>query len=125
MLFRSATAGTSATPGCATPVHDWTLAREVLAPTRDRGGPPGYGDWPSVARDYPAVVPGALAAGRCAVAVNHPDWTLAVGDILLMNAAERRETLAGLDLWAGMRSRFVQPGERVVPVYVDLVPWKR
>lgn len=108
----------------ATPAARDALMKALL-PTRAQGGPPGYGDWQQVERDYAAVVPRALSRMRCAVAINAGDWVLAVGDILTSPEAERLATLRLLDLWAGMNARFLTPGERVVPVYLDLVPWGR
>lgn len=100
------------------------LMKAVLA-TRAQGGPPGYGDWELVERDYAAVVPYALSRKRCAAAINAGDWVLAVGDILTSPEAERLTAFRLLDLWVGMNARFLTPGERVVPVYLDLVPWGR
>lgn len=98
---------------------------KALLVTRAQGGPPGYGDWELVERDYAAVVPRALSRKRCAAAINAGDWALAVGDILTSPEAERLATFRSLDLWVGMNTRFLSPGERVVPVYLDLVPWGR
>jgi|GEM_PF-4874030 len=98
---------------------------KTLLPTRAQGGPPGYGDWQQVDRDYAAVVPCALSRKSCATAINAIDWTIAVGDILTSSEAERLATIRLLDLWIGMKARFLTPGERVVPVYLDLVPWGR
>jgi len=131
-LWEEAAADRAAADWCLDPVTSAgttpvarDLLMQALLPTRAQGGAPGYGDWPLVARDYAAVVPRVLSQLRCMAALNHGDWVLAGGDILTSSEDERRAILRGLDQWAGMLARFLKSGERVVPVYVDLVPWGR